>query len=705
MPFETIKLSAHRKNLFGSAMIEKIKTPLVRLINSSQRIVFSSILLGLLGLYFSRFSLQFSIYDTNIHMPWCLVFPTLASMAGGKKASIITAVSGGALYPFLIWEINGWANLIACPIIFFYLYSLGYLSDFKKGHRSKNANYAQFAWRFITFLVLLWASYLIVFPLILPYNPTFWASNATPFFPHALLLTFAIKSTINFICVGLICETILRIPSVRQVLRLEVPYWMKQNTKVFLGSLLTALFIWIIIYVLDSLLFAYSTSKNYHTISFLVIMLSGGIIGRTIMRYLEANIKTKKHLKEREEQLNTIIANIPSIIYRCTMNDAFSMKMISPQIKKLTGHSSYHFIGNKVISFASLIHPEDTIRVRKSIIDQLDNGKEFEVEYRIIDKKQKTKWVSDKGIKKKDNHADLYYIDGVIEDITNRKHSQGEINKYKSHLEDLVTVRTIKLQKLNQKLNQTLAELQTMQSHLVQSEKMASLGVLTAGVAHEINNPLNHIIGGLAGLERHFDDNEANDDVKTMLKNISNGVWRATNIVKGLNQFSRSNKKNTEHCDIHSILINCINMLDFELKEKASITTKFTDTPYLIIGNVGKLHQVFINVLTNAYQAILDYGEIRIETSICDDHMLISISDTGKGILSDDIKKITDPFYTTKEPGEGTGLGLSISYTILKEHNGFISYESELGKGTTANIELPLTFFNGYEPKEEPECD
>ncbi len=275
--------------------------------------------------------------------------------------------------------------------------------------------------------------------------------------------------------------------------------------------------------------------------------------------------------------------------------------------------------------------------------------------------------------------------------------TDSHIKKYKTHLEALVDTRTIKLQKLNKELNEAMVELKTMQSHLVQSEKMASLGVLTAGVAHEINNPLNHILGGLTGLEQYFEENELTEDVLNMLANIKDGVRRATNIVRGLNQFSRSNNVNNEHCDIHGILKNCINMLDFELKEKATVEVNFTDVPYLIIGNVGKLHQVFINVLNNACQAIEGHGYINITTSVFEDHMLITIADSGSGISASDLNRITDPFFTTKDPGKGTGLGLSISYSIVKEHGGVINYESELKKGTTANIRLPLTFLNDYE--------
>ena len=657
-----------------------------------------AILFGLLCLFFSQFSLSFHIYDTAISLVWSLFFPVIVSLALGRKASIVSSISGGVLYPFLIWETYGWVNFLSSIIIFSYLYLLGSLSDFRKIQPSNRDFFVRIFWSLMGFLIMLWVSYLLIFPIIFKLNPPFWTQNAVLFVPQTVLLTFAVKNTLIFIYIALFCESALRTSIVRHFFNLDAPYWMDRNDQVFFGSILTALFIWFSIYILDKSLLELNQIQNlnYHTISFMVITLGAGAIGRTAMSYNESYLKTKHNLRTSEEQLNTIISNIPSVIYRCLYNESYKMKMISRQAKKLTGYDASDFIGNYPISLQSIIHPKDLDGVLQSVVQQLKDHNEFEVEYRIISKRNKIKWVSDKGLLKRDNENNLHYIDGVLEDITRRKNDQEEIHKYKSHLEDLVSTRTIKLQKLNKELKDAMAELKTMQSHLVQSEKMASLGVLTAGVAHEINNPLNFIIGGLAGLEKHFEEIEPSEDIKMMLTNISNGAWRASNIVKGLNQFSRSNDVNNEHCDIHAIILNCISMLDFELKEKANIVTEFTDIPYLIIGNVGKLHQVFVNVINNSLQAIDEFGIIKIQTSVFDDHVLICITDTGKGIAPLDLKKVTDPFFTTKDPGKGTGLGLSISYNIIKEHGGVITYQSKLKEGTTASIRLPLIFLDSY---------
>lgn len=619
-------------------------------LNHRSWVTFLAILFGVLCLYFSQFSLTFTVYDSEVNIPWALLFPVIIALAAGKRASLITAFSGGALYPFLIWEDNGWLNIFTSFTIALYLFLLGYLSELKRNPtRSKDLKVVLF-WVVPLFFIILWGFYLYLYPYIIQFNPPLWAPNSISYYPPELLFTFAFKNSINFIYIAFFCETALRVPSIRRLFQLETPHWMRQNTVVFFICILVAMAVWLSIYILDSLLLPEGVKilANYHILSFMVISLSSGMIGRTMIGYLESNLKAKQFLRQSQDQLNTIIDNIPSVIYRCLLDDNRTMKMISPQIKKITGYSASSFVHEDPLIYSDIIHPDDKEFVHQSIFKQLKNDRGFEVEYRIIHQRGALRWVSDKGIVKRDSPNEPSYIDGVIDDITIRKNDEEEIKKYKTHLEELVATRTIKLQKTNKELKEAMVELKSMQSHLVQSEKMASLGVLTAGVAHEINNPLNHIIGGLTGLEAHFDNGETPEEVKGMLANIKNGVWRASNIVRGLNQFSRSNNVDNEHCDIHSIILNCINMLDYELKEKVMIKTHFTESPYLIIGNVGKLHQVFLNILNNAYQAIDEQGNITISTSVFEDHMHIAIADTGNGIAPEDLKKNYRPIFHNK---------------------------------------------------------
>jgi len=248
----------------------------------------------------------------------------------------------------------------------------------------------------------------------------------------------------------------------------------------------------------------------------------------------------------------------------------------------------------------------------------------------------------------------------------------------------------INLQK--REIENNLIKLKEAQNQLVENEKMASLGVLTAGVAHEINNPLNFIYGAKLGLENFF-NNKAPQyiaEVSMLLDSLSTGVERATDIVRGLNRFSRSSSSFNDDCNIHSIIENSLLMLENSYKDRINIEKEFFNDEIRIKGNEGKLHQVFINVFTNSIQSIKSNGFIKIKTEINGGAVDIFIFDNGCGIAKDNIPKVIEPFFTTKAPGEGTGLGLSIVYNILKEHKGHIEFDSNLNEGTTVKITIPI---------------
>lgn len=304
-------------------------------------------------------------------------------------------------------------------------------------------------------------------------------------------------------------------------------------------------------------------------------------------------------------------------------------------------------------------------------------------------------------------------LDIFANELSERAYQNLQLKIHKEHLELLVNQKTEELKSAieelqttneqlqdknqiiinkNFTLNKALEELKEAQSQVIQSEKMASLGILTAGVAHEINNPLNYIKGAYVALkEIHAQESysEDRDIITFLIESLKTGVDRATNIVTGLNQFSRNSKSFDENCAIHSIIENCLTMLQYQTKHAITVNKKFHKPEILVKGNSGNLHQVFLNVIRNAVQSINYKGEINIETKANSQKIEVHIKDNGEGISPENLKKITDPFFTTKEPGKGTGLGLSISYNIIKEHKGKLLFKSELGKGTTVIITLP----------------
>ncbi|WP_167618002.1 sensor histidine kinase [Maribellus sediminis] len=282
--------------------------------------------------------------------------------------------------------------------------------------------------------------------------------------------------------------------------------------------------------------------------------------------------------------------------------------------------------------------------------------------------------------------------------------TKQELENHKNNLQNLVLEKTKDLDAAfeqlekknkeinlkNQELERTLKDLKEAESHLLQAEKMASIGILTAGIAHEINNPLNYILGGLTGLQQYFEEEKIeNEKVTLFTGSIETGIERVNAIVSGLNKLSRNKEAFDEACDVHDIIDNCLNIIGNRLKNGISVSRHFAKDLPVVKGNVGQLHQVFLNILVNASQAIPDKGKIEITTKNEKDAIFIEVKDNGCGIEQGDLKKVTDPFFTTKEPGEGTGLGLAITYNIIEEHKGRLEFESEVDKGTTVRIELP----------------
>lgn len=219
---------------------------------------------------------------------------------------------------------------------------------------------------------------------------------------------------------------------------------------------------------------------------------------------------------------------------------------------------------------------------------------------------------------------------------------------------------------------------------------MASLGMMSAGIAHEINNPLNFIKNGLEALDEKFKSkySQEREELEPIFVIIYEGVKRTQNIVKSLGHFSRTNDEKKEECDLRLIIENCLLIMHNQIKDKVRVLTSFCDGG-LVYGNEGKLHQAMLNILVNAVQAFQGFGTINVCTKTMNNELEITIQDDGVGIPAENLKKIKDPFFTTKPAGAGTGLGLFITYTIIEEHDGTIKVSSKEGKGTTFIVSLP----------------
>jgi signal transduction histidine kinase len=213
------------------------------------------------------------------------------------------------------------------------------------------------------------------------------------------------------------------------------------------------------------------------------------------------------------------------------------------------------------------------------------------------------------------------------------------------------------------------------------------MGQLAAGIAHEINNPLTNASLSVQMIRSKLENSGIDADMSKKLASIENNVDRAATIAKELLQFSRQSETDFILLNIHEVIKRTLTLLRYRFKGIA-IRQDLQDVPE-ITGDPIKLEQVFINVLTNAVEAMNGVGDINISTAYDKGYIKIEISDTGGGISAEHLTKIFDPFFTTKEVGKGTGLGLSICYGIMNQHNGIIELLSSEGKGTTVIIKLP----------------
>ena len=266
----------------------------------------------------------------------------------------------------------------------------------------------------------------------------------------------------------------------------------------------------------------------------------------------------------------------------------------------------------------------------------------------------------------------------MVEDL---RKSRDELQKYSQQLEQHVTDRTKDLQ-------QAYNKLQTTEEQLIQSEKMASVGTLAGGVAHEINNPLTTVLGYSQVL---LSEMNSDDPLRMNAVEIEKSAVRCKKIIENLLRFSRQQKFSFELVDIAQLVEDTLILIGNQLKNNnVKIEKDLPRSIPTIIGNPQQLQQVFINIMINAFDAMPNGGTLKISACQDKDFVQVDFADTGSGIPADLIDKVFDPFLTTKPPGKGTGLGLSVSYGIIQKHNGRINVKSEVGKGSVFSVFLPL---------------
>jgi PAS domain S-box-containing protein len=357
--------------------------------------------------------------------------------------------------------------------------------------------------------------------------------------------------------------------------------------------------------------------------------------------------------------------------------------------------------------FDELLHPDDLALVKAGIAEADKRGESgYILEYRVVTADRQIIWVVDRSNILRDVTGSSKYYDSVLTDITERKQQARELT------ENLAAQR-----QLNKRLEEA-------HNQLLQSEKMASIGQLAAGVAHELNNPIGFVHSNLGTLESYLRDvmeiidtqdqalatvadldetraalarlKEERDfafvrqDIGQLLGESKDGLSRVRKIVQDLKNFSHVSEQEWQWADLHEGLDSTLNIVWNELKYKCKVIKEYGELPK-VHCLISQLNQVFMNLLVNAGHAIEQQGVITLRTFRLDDfHIGIEIADTGKGIAPEHLNRIFEPFFTTKPVGKGTGLGLSLAYGIIDKHGGRIEVDSTPGVGTRFRLVLPI---------------
>jgi PAS domain S-box-containing protein len=406
-------------------------------------------------------------------------------------------------------------------------------------------------------------------------------------------------------------------------------------------------------------------------------------------------------------RLQYLVDNTPAIIYCAVPSGDFKLTFVSNNAFNVLGYRPAQMTADPNFWFDH-IHPDDAPNIFSSLAQVFTEGQRaYEYRFRIRDGSYL--WMHDTLRLIRDEHGTPLEVIGSLTDITERK-----------QMEEALQAKGVEQQAL-------IAQLRSAHEQLLQSEKMASIGQLAAGIAHEINNPVGFVNSNMGALKNYVDTllrlleqyeqaaagqpalaaplaalraaadlDFLKDDVTDLVRESMDGLKRVKDIVQALKDFSHVGETVWQVADLHKGLDSTLNIVSNEIKYKARVDKRYGVLPP-VTCLASQLNQVFMNLLVNAAHAMREQGVITIRTGLeagpggpTDHWVWIEIADNGSGIAPEHLHRIFEPFFTTKPVGSGTGLGLSLSYGIVNRHGGRIDVDSTLGVGTRFTVHLPV---------------
>lgn len=440
-----------------------------------------------------------------------------------------------------------------------------------------------------------------------------------------------------------------------------------------------------------------------------------------LQREIGERKRTEIALTESRRKLITLMQNLPGMAYRCANDAHFTMHFVSQGIEPLTGYAAEQIIDNRDIDYNHIIHPDDRTMVHDIVAAGLQDNGSFEMEYRIVTADNQVKWVWEAGLGVANVFGEIQALEGFIMDITSRRKAQEDLKQLNEELEMRVAARTADLEVSNRALKESLKLIKDTQTRLVESEKLAALGGMVAGMAHEINNPLGIGVTAASYLDSKLKEiagasgesgpgsppsGDGTDmraislltleNIRESSRMILSNLRRASELVNGFKQVaSDQSQEQRRSFNLREYLDEILLSLRPELK-KTAVEVKVRCPEDLVIESYpGALSQIVTNLILNAlrhgYEENAE-GTIRIHVRQAYRHLLIIFSDDGAGIPEEILPKIFDPFFTTKRGKGGSGLGLHIIFNLVTNTlKGEIHCESQPGEGTRFVIRIPYS--------------
>ncbi len=490
--------------------------------------------------------------------------------------------------------------------------------------------------------------------------------------------------------------------------------------------------------------------------------------------------------RETSKRLDTLMSNLPGMVYRCINDHDWTMEYVSKGSLALTGYTSDMFTGSSPqVTYASIIHPDFRDSVWHKIQGKINEGTSFELEYKILHRNGSERWVWERGQMVDQKEEGLRYLEGFVTDITVKKIQESELSRlalaidqaeesimitcdkgqiqyvnpafekitgytgqevmgknprilksgaqddifYKKFWQTLESGLTWRGRFENRKKNgeqffhegsvspvrdedgkvinyvsvmTDITEDLNLEAQLSQAQRMEAIGSLAGGIAHDFNNILFPVVG-LS--EMLLEDLHEDSELRSNVKEILNASLRAKDLVQQILSFSRQQKIEPQAIKVQTVAKEVLKLVRASLPTTIKMRMDIRNDCLPVLADPTKIHQVIMNLVTNAFHAMEDTGgelsisvvmkkledleSIGLNSVKGDNFVCLTVSDTGQGMDEQTVKKIFQPYYTTKPKGKGTGLGLSVVHGIIEDHNGCINVDSQIGQGTCFEICLP----------------